>query len=91
MNVRLVLASGAALGAIAVSAPAFAQDADAFARCIAHWPPDVQAHLAWLAAQQALRGAGLDRGRNGLSMGIVIGSSRGPLGKIAEGFKTVID
>jgi hypothetical protein len=27
----------------------FAQDADAFARCIAHWPPDVQAHLAWLA------------------------------------------
>jgi hypothetical protein len=27
----------------------FAQDADAFARCIAAWPPDVQAHLAWLA------------------------------------------
>ena len=27
----------------------FAQDADAFARCIAGWPPDVQAHLAWLA------------------------------------------
>ena len=27
----------------------FAQDADAFTRCIAEWPPDVQAHLAWLA------------------------------------------
>ncbi len=27
----------------------FAQDADAFARTIADWPPDVQAHLAWLA------------------------------------------
>jgi hypothetical protein len=27
----------------------FAQDADAFSRCIADWPPDVQAHLAWLA------------------------------------------
>ncbi len=27
----------------------FAQDAQAFARCIADWPPDVQAHLAWLA------------------------------------------
>jgi hypothetical protein len=27
----------------------FAQNADAFARCIAGWPPDVQAHLAWLA------------------------------------------
>ena len=27
----------------------FAQDADAFARSIAGWPPDVQAHLAWLA------------------------------------------
>lgn len=47
---------------------------------------DRSAHLAWLAAQQALRGAGLDRGRDGLSMGIVVGSSRGPLGKIAEGF-----
>lgn len=27
----------------------FAQDAQAFARCIAGWPADVQAHLAWLA------------------------------------------
>ena len=27
----------------------FAQDAQAFARCIADWPADVQAHLAWLA------------------------------------------
>lgn len=27
----------------------FAQDAEAFARCITDWPPDVQAHLAWLA------------------------------------------
>jgi hypothetical protein len=27
----------------------FAHDAEAFARCIAGWPPDVQAHLAWLA------------------------------------------
>lgn len=27
----------------------FAQDAEAFAQRIAHWPPDVQAHLAWLA------------------------------------------
>lgn len=27
----------------------FAQDAEAFARCIADWPADVQAHLAWLA------------------------------------------
>jgi uncharacterized protein len=27
----------------------FAQDAQAFARCIADWPPDVRAHLAWLA------------------------------------------
>jgi hypothetical protein len=27
----------------------FAQDADAFARRIAGWPPDVQAHLSWLA------------------------------------------
>lgn len=27
----------------------FAQDAEAFASCIASWPPDVQAHLAWLA------------------------------------------
>lgn len=27
----------------------FAQDAEAFAARIAGWPPDVQAHLAWLA------------------------------------------
>lgn len=27
----------------------FAHDAEAFARSIAEWPPDVQAHLAWLA------------------------------------------
>jgi len=27
----------------------FAHDAEAFAGCIAGWPPDVQAHLAWLA------------------------------------------
>lgn len=27
----------------------FGQDAGAFARCIAEWPPDVQSHLAWLA------------------------------------------
>jgi len=27
----------------------FAQDAQAFSQRIAHWPPDVQAHLAWLA------------------------------------------
>ncbi len=27
----------------------FAHDAEAFARCIAGWPADVQAHLAWLA------------------------------------------
>ena len=27
----------------------FAHDAEAFARCIADWPADVQAHLAWLA------------------------------------------
>jgi hypothetical protein len=27
----------------------FAQDAQAFAHRIADWPPDVQAHLAWLA------------------------------------------
>ncbi len=27
----------------------FAQDAEAFAHRIADWPPDVQAHLAWLA------------------------------------------
>lgn len=27
----------------------FAQDAEAFAQRIADWPPDVQAHLSWLA------------------------------------------
>ncbi|WP_296558744.1 DUF2239 family protein [Pigmentiphaga sp.] len=27
----------------------FGQDAEAFARTIAEWPPDVQSHLAWLA------------------------------------------
>ncbi|MDO9435097.1 DUF2239 family protein [Hydrogenophaga sp.] len=27
----------------------FGQDAEAFARSIAEWPPDVQSHLAWLA------------------------------------------
>ncbi|WP_439519636.1 DUF2239 family protein [Hydrogenophaga sp.] len=27
----------------------FAHDAQAFSQRIAHWPPDVQAHLAWLA------------------------------------------
>ena len=27
----------------------FAHDANAFAQRIADWPPDVQAHLAWLA------------------------------------------
>ncbi|QHE87862.1 DUF2239 family protein [Hydrogenophaga sp. BPS33] len=27
----------------------FGQDAEAFARSIADWPPDVQSHLAWLA------------------------------------------
>ncbi len=27
----------------------FGQDAEAFARSIAGWPPDVQSHLAWLA------------------------------------------
>jgi hypothetical protein len=27
----------------------FAHDAEAFAQRISHWPPDVRAHLAWLA------------------------------------------
>lgn len=27
----------------------FAHDAEAFSQRIAHWPPDVQAHLAWLS------------------------------------------
>ena len=48
---------------------------------------DRSVQLAWLAAQQALRSAGLDCGHAGLSMGIITGSSRGPLGKIADGFE----
>jgi len=48
---------------------------------------DRSVQLAWLAAQQALQIAGLDQGHDGLSMGVITGSSRGPLGKVAEGYE----
>ena len=40
----------------------FAHDADAFALGIAAWPPDVQAHLTWLARDAFVPGTAPDPG-----------------------------
>jgi 3-oxoacyl-[acyl-carrier-protein] synthase II len=50
---------------------------------------DRSAQLGWIAAVQALRMAGLDRGRDGREIGVLAGSSRGPLGRLAEGWARV--
>jgi 3-oxoacyl-[acyl-carrier-protein] synthase II len=44
---------------------------------------DRSAQLGWRAATQALQAAGLARDRAGLELGVIAGTSRGPVGRLA--------
>ncbi len=51
---------------------------------------DRSVQLGWIAANQALRAAGLEPDvRSSLTIGVMAGASRGPLSKLAEGFARV--
>lgn len=50
---------------------------------------DRSAQLGWLAARQALDMAGLAENAAGLEIGVIAGSSRGPVARLAEGFARV--
>ncbi len=50
---------------------------------------DRSVQLGWVAANQALRAAGLDQARSDLTIGVMVGASRGPVSKLEEGFARV--
>lgn len=50
---------------------------------------DRSVQLAWVAATQACAAAGLNQAINPAAVGLFLGSSRGPVGKVEEGFVRV--
>jgi 3-oxoacyl-(acyl-carrier-protein) synthase len=52
---------------------------------------DRSVQLAWVAAKQACAAAGLDPSNDPAGTGLFLGSSRGPVGKVQEGFLRVED
>ncbi|MFN0066303.1 MAG: beta-ketoacyl-[acyl-carrier-protein] synthase family protein [Limisphaerales bacterium] len=50
---------------------------------------DRSAQLGWIAAGQALDMAGLKENPDGLEIGVIAGTSRGPVSRLAEGFARV--